>query len=188
MAISKFDDFDVFRTAGSSPSTPETDNPSVLIIDDDESIRDTLKLALKDSFDIITCASGAEGIDSATSDISAVILDIKMTGKDGFETYSEIKAKVPYLPIIFHSAYQDAKDPFDIINEFRPFGYVAKGSSLTQITDTLRSAVDYYRTHRENERLIQELQSLNGSLERKVAERTEELNMKACELAQSNIL
>lgn len=191
MSLSEFGEFNIFKVAGPLISAlPQTNaaRSAILIIDDDEGLRETLALALKDFFDVMPCASGDEGISAANAETPAIILDIKMNGKDGFETYSEIKAKFPYLPIIFHSAYQDAKDPFEIINDFRPFGYIFKGSSLKELKDTLHSAVNYHRIYRENERLIGELQSLNASLESKVEERTQELTRKGKELEQANLL
>src|SRR6267154_3085849 len=168
MRISKLNEFQMFEEPLSSAATKAGANSgqaTVLVIDDDESIRQTFELALKGLFDVITCASGDEGIYALTPKISAVILDIKMSGKDGFETYAEMKRKCPDIPIIFYSAYQDIRDPYEILNTFRPFGYVFKGNNLSQLTDTLRNAVDYSRIRSENERLIQELRSLNASLE-----------------------
>ena len=106
MIATEFSDFDIFRVP--VPSLLESSllpsRPTVMVIDDDENIRETLQLALKGLFDVITCASGNEGIEALTPNVSAVILDIKMTGKDGFETYAEIRQKFADLPIIFHSS------------------------------------------------------------------------------------
>jgi signal transduction histidine kinase/HPt (histidine-containing phosphotransfer) domain-containing protein len=188
MAVSEFTEFDIFRVPISSgpESSLISSRPTVMVIDDDEGIREMLQLVLNESFEVITCASGDEGIEALTPSLSAVILDIKMNGKDGFETYSEIKRQYANLPIIFHSGYQDVRDPYEILNVFRPFGYVFKGSDLSQLTDTLHNAVDYSRVLRDNARLIDELQSLNASLESQVEERTMEVGTRADELEQTN--
>ena len=189
MALTGFDDFDIFR----SPANPITggifpidDRPIVMVIDDDEGIRETLRLSLGPRFQVIACASGDEGISALRPDVAAVILDVKMNGKDGFETYVEIKSKYINIPIIFHSAYQDVKDPYEILNLFRPFGYVFKGGGLGPLTDSLHSAVEYSRIRCENLMLIQKLQVLNSSLEKQVEERTMELNERAEELELAN--
>ena len=190
MELTGLDDFDLFRTpiySGPATSCSIAGRPNILVIDDDESMRETLKLALKGLFDVITCASGDEGIKALTTDVSAVILDIKMNGKDGFETYGEIRKKDFHIPIIFHSAYQDVRDPYEILNDFRPFGYVFKGGEVGQLTNTLRNAVDFSRVRRENEKLVQELQSLNESLEKQVEHRTTELTERATELGEMNV-
>jgi signal transduction histidine kinase/YesN/AraC family two-component response regulator/HPt (histidine-containing phosphotransfer) domain-containing protein len=184
----EFSDFDIFRVLMLSEphSSLISGRPTIMLIDDDENIRETLQLALKDLFDVITCASGDQGIAALTPNVSAVILDIKMKGKDGFETYEEIRHKHANLPIIFHSAYQDVRDPIDILNTFRPFGYIFKGSDLGQLMDTLHNACDYSRILNDNSRLIDELQGLNASLERQVEERTMEISRRADELTEAN--
>jgi hypothetical protein len=60
MTASEFADFDVFRTPISSGAEPSliSSRPTVMLIDDDENICETLQFALKDSFDVITCTGG----------------------------------------------------------------------------------------------------------------------------------
>jgi DNA-binding response OmpR family regulator len=189
MAAGEFTDFDLFKvpkSSGGSRSSTVASLPRILIIDDDEGILESLQMALKGSFDVITCASGNEGVEALTPNVGAVILDIKMKGKDGFETYVEIKRKHD-IPIIFYSAYQNIRDPYEVLNTFRPFGYVFKGGDLGQLTDTIRSAVEYSRIRNENEMLIEDLQVLNASLESQVEERTIELSKRAEELEQASI-
>lgn len=132
--------------------------PLVLVIDDDLHVRDALKIILGKKFDLILCSNGWEGIEKVNSNVYAVILDIKMEGKNGFETFTEIKEKNAYIPIIFHSAYQDIKNPFEIMNDYRPFGYVIKGEDGKQLLTTLESAVDYYLQINKNALLVQKLQ------------------------------
>ncbi|MEM7181764.1 MAG: adenylate/guanylate cyclase domain-containing protein [Spirochaetota bacterium] len=118
--------------------------PTILIIDDDVNIRTALKITLGKKYNLNLCSNGNDGIAQMTGEVFAVILDIKMEGKNGFETFTEIKKKNFYVPIIFYSAYQDIKDPMEIMNDFRPFGYVVKGSESNELLHTLESAVDYY--------------------------------------------
>jgi signal transduction histidine kinase len=188
MTGSELSDFDIFRAPVLSPQgfPVISRRPIVLVIDDDENIRETLQLALRDLFDVITCENGDEGIKALTPSVVAVILDIKMRGKDGFETYREIKRKRD-IPIIFHSAYQDVRDPYEVMNVFRPFGYVFKGSDLGQLTNTIRSAVEYSRIRNENRKLVEDLQIVNASLESQVDDRTTDLRKRAQELEQVSI-
>ena len=105
-----------------------------------------------------------------------------MEGKNGFETLTEIKKKNIYLPVIFLTAYQDLKDPLEILNEYRPFGYVIKGSEGKELQDTVESAVSYYDQINKNIFLVKALQSKNlalqdlrENLELMVNKRTQEL-------------
>ena len=105
----------------------------VVIVDDDESIREGLQILLTDSYDLILCGSAQEGVSSVNDDVCAVVLDVKMPGQDGFWACTEIHKKVPDIPVIFYSAYQGVKDPYRIINDHYPFGYMAKGGDIGEL-------------------------------------------------------
>ena len=75
--------------------------PTVMIIDDDIHVREALKFVFEKKFNLILCDSGESGINSLNPNVFVVILDIKMEGKNGFETFIEIKKKNIYIPIIF---------------------------------------------------------------------------------------
>ncbi len=167
--------------------TGDKNKPKVLVIDDDLEVREFVKLAIGDQYHIILCENGEDGISAVDSSVYAVVLDIRMTGKDGFDTYNEIKRRMPHLPIIFYTAYHDLKDPYEIMNQYRPFGYILKDGSYVRLMDTLRSAIDYYRQFLENQRLAIELQRFNSTLERRVAERTAELEDALARITQLSV-
>lgn len=165
-------EFDIFEKWPDEQNVNEVERQTVLVVDDDRSIREALKIVLRDEYNVTSCQSGTRAIEEFHEGIYVIILDIRMEGKDGFEAYLELKKKAPYIPIIFYSAYQDLKDPFDIMNEFHPFGYVIKGSNYKFLLDLVKSATDYYQKIQENQKLILDLKNLNNSLEEKVIERT----------------
>ncbi|MEM9457743.1 MAG: response regulator [Myxococcota bacterium] len=125
--------------------------PTVLLVDDDPSVRSALGLVFEDDYDFVTCASGAEGLAKMSASVHAVLLDIKLHGEDGFAVYERIRARFSYTPIIFYSAYQNLKDPHQIINEYRPFGYVRKGDDIAQLVRMVGRAVAEYAYHLQRE-------------------------------------
>ncbi|MDJ0591548.1 MAG: response regulator [Pleurocapsa sp. MO_226.B13] len=67
----------------------------ILIIEDEESIRVLVKLALEMDLDweVIAAASGKEGIATAAQEIpDAILLDVMMPEMNGFETFSQLQA------------------------------------------------------------------------------------------------
>lgn len=176
MNFNSIDDF--FENHQSNKKQTETTSEieSIMIIDDDRDIRESLKILLGEKYNLIICSSGKEGIEKIHHGIFAVILDIKMKDKDGFDTFKELKLKEPYVPIIFHSAYQNLKDPYDVMNEYRPFGYIKKGDSNINLLDTIRSAVSFYKQILINENLVIKLNEFNYRLEEMVSERSNKLS------------
>ncbi len=124
--------------------------PTILVIDDDLDILDALEIVLSDRYSVRTCDSGLAGVRAVVENIEAVVLDIKMPGKDGFWTYAKIREKHQLLPIIFHSGYQNLMDPYEIINQFRPFAYVFKGQEAPVLLNAIAAAVEYHRAIRTN--------------------------------------
>lgn len=81
----------------------------ILVIDDEESFRQTIRLCLEDkSFNIITASSGEEGIslfEKERPDI--VITDLKMPKMNGLDVLTHIKSLDKNVPIIMLTAFDD---------------------------------------------------------------------------------
>ena len=70
------------------------DRPTVLVVDDDQSLLDLLEVVLGHDFDLLTAADGQQALDVlATGEIDAVVLDIMMPEVDGFEVLREVRAR-----------------------------------------------------------------------------------------------
>ena len=127
------------------------ERPGILVIDDDRSVGDALQLALGSQYEVMVASSGAEGVALLSPNIYAVVLDIKMRGKDGFWTYEAIRKRFEDVPIIFFSAFQNLKDPYEIMNQYRPFGYLRKGEDLDALTSLLDEAITQCSRRRKTE-------------------------------------
>lgn len=113
----------------------------VVVVDDDPDICIALHRLFCSEFRVATCSSGERAVELVDSDCAVVILDLKMPKRDGFSTYRALKRRLPNLPIIFYSAYQDVKDPYDVLNEYKPFAYVSKASSIDKLREAVQEAV-----------------------------------------------
>ena len=87
----------------------------IFIVDDDESMREIICTILQNHKYHCTCFSDAnecvKKLNEETQDHSQgcdlLISDLKMPGKDGMELLDEVRASMPWLPIIIMSAYGD---------------------------------------------------------------------------------
>jgi CheY-like chemotaxis protein len=84
--------------------------PLVLVVDDDESVRDAFALALADAdYRVQVCESGNEGIAAARADRpDLVFLDLNMPGKDGADTLIELAALDPTIRVYIVTAFAEA--------------------------------------------------------------------------------
>ena len=175
--------FSEFEEILNTETEPKPKNkPLILIIEDDTYLREALEFYFKSFYSILICSNGQAGIDAITSEVHTILLDIRMQGKSGFETFLELKNKFSEIPIIFYSAYQDLKDPFEIINEYRPFAYIQKGEGFNKLAIVVESAVKYYSQIYKNKLLLEELKTLNETLELKVKDRTTKLESAKIEI------
>ncbi|MDF1745564.1 MAG: response regulator [Gimesia sp.] len=81
---------------------------SILIIDDEEPIRDAFELALEDEpYIVVTCSNGREGLlEFEKNQPALVLLDLKMPEMDGVEVLRNIREANTEVPVYIVTAFQ----------------------------------------------------------------------------------
>jgi CheY-like chemotaxis protein len=94
----------------------------VMVVDDDESVRDAFFLALVDEpYRVVVCSSGDEAIETAKNGRpDLVFLDLKMPGKDGVETMRGLFAVDPTMRVYVVTAF--AEEFMDRLRDARNSG------------------------------------------------------------------
>lgn len=79
----------------------------VLLVDDEKDYINSLSRQLGvRNFDVSTAYSGDEAVELIrNNDFDVVLLDVLMPGKDGIETYGDIKSINPYVQVIMHTGH-----------------------------------------------------------------------------------
>ncbi|WP_437924672.1 response regulator [Sorangium sp. So ce291] len=132
--------------------------PLVLVVDEDRSSWQALGVLLSERYRLVVCASALDGVAAFTEDTCAVIIDVRMSGQDGFWVCDQIRKVQPEVPVIFYSAYQDEKDSFEVINAHRPFAYVDKHGAAQKLLDALEKATRIFQSTLRSRRIIERLQ------------------------------
>ncbi|HMP50701.1 MAG TPA: response regulator [Candidatus Melainabacteria bacterium] len=86
---------------------------SVLVIDDEKSIREVLEIALEDRFKVYLASSGSQGLEMARElKPDLILLDRMMPEKDGIATLKELRLDeiTKGLPVIFLTARVQTQD------------------------------------------------------------------------------
>ena len=78
----------------------------IMLVDDDPAIRHILlRLLTEENFFVLTAADGVEALELANATkFDLVLLDLNMPVKDGWQTFEQLTAKDPTLPIIIITA------------------------------------------------------------------------------------
>lgn len=79
---------------------------SVLVVDDESSVRDSIQMILKPKYEVYTAADGQEALQCIQKDkIDIVTLDLKMPGLSGIDVLKKIKHHNADIEVIVISAY-----------------------------------------------------------------------------------
>lgn len=82
----------------------------ILICDDEEGIRESLRLILEENYDLDFAITGIEALEKAKKESpDIVILDIKMPKMNGLDTLKEIKKVSPNTKVIIASGYKSTE-------------------------------------------------------------------------------
>ncbi|MFS0558359.1 response regulator transcription factor [Brevibacillus sp. 179-C9.3 HS] len=107
----------------------------VLILEDEKSIRDFVRINLKrEGYEVIEAGTGEEALALADqqSDIVIAILDVMLPGIDGFEVCGQLRKKYPRLGIIMLTAKSQELDKVMGL-EFGADDYVSKPFSPAEL-------------------------------------------------------
>jgi two-component system, chemotaxis family, chemotaxis protein CheY len=89
----------------------------LLVIDDDSSVRQSLKKVLEDcGYDVLVAVDGKEAeskLNGCAVDLS--IVDLNMPNKDGWDVLDDVTTRYPLLPIIVITGMADQLDTLRII-------------------------------------------------------------------------
>lgn len=110
----------------------------ILIVDDEEGIRESLKLILSDYYEIILTDGGDQALEvlSHTNDIGIVLLDIKMRKTHGLDVLKEIKSKYPKVKVIMVTGYKSVETALEA-TKLGAVGYVVKPFKGQEILETV---------------------------------------------------
>jgi two-component system, NtrC family, response regulator PilR len=131
----------------------------ILIVDDEEVLRDVLETVLRrEGFDVLLASSGEEALSvlDRADEIDLVILDIMLPGISGIDTLRSIRVSTPSLPVIIITAFSSIDGAIEAMKH-GAFHYIPKPFKNEEVVLTVNKALEQRRLSNENERLKEEL-------------------------------
>ena len=118
----------------------------ILIIEDDEDIREGVRLLLEsEEFSVIEAKNGAEGLELIRPDTALIILDIMMPGMNGLRTCEEIR-KISNVPVLFLTA--KARESDKLIGLMAGGDdYLAKPFSYAELLGRVKALIRRYTVY-----------------------------------------
>jgi DNA-binding NtrC family response regulator len=136
---------------------------TVLIIDDEEEIRESIELLLtSEGLSADTATSGEEGLKKIEDNLyDAVLLDLMLPGKSGMEVQKDIKRIDPTLPVVIITAIAALETAITAIKE-GSFDYVTKPWNNEKLVVIVRNAIKQRQLMSENLQLRRALKERFG--------------------------
>ena len=135
-----------------------TFHPKILIVDDEEGIRESLASILRDErYSVDAVASGEEALALITkSEFQVVLLDVWLTGIDGMEALKRIQ-DLPRPPAVIMISGHGSIETAVRATKLGAFDFIEKPLSLEKVNVLVRNALQQRRLQEENETLRDEL-------------------------------
>jgi two-component system nitrogen regulation response regulator NtrX len=123
----------------------------ILVVDDEENIRKSLKMILEyEDYQFLEASSGEEALALIEEifDLDLILLDIKLPGKDGLEVLAEVK-KRPYSPEIIMISGQGTIQTAVEATKLGAFDFLEKPLHRDRVLLSIRNALNQNTLRRE---------------------------------------
>ena len=139
----------------------------ILVIDDEEIIRNTMKKLLElDGYEIFTAENGLKGLEVFRAESPEVaVVDIKMPGMDGIEVLKAIKAESEMTQVILVTGHGGVETAIQALRE-GAFGYIHKPVDYDELEIEIKKALDKIEIQRKLDRNVERLETTNQELEK----------------------
>ncbi len=119
---------------------------SILIIDDDDQLRNSFKkLLAEEGYKVESAASGEAGLNIVKNEsLDLVILDMRLPGMNGIETFKKIHEIEPKLPVIIMTAYGTTETAIET-TKLGAFDYILKPFDVPDMLELIRLALNASR-------------------------------------------
>jgi DNA-binding NtrC family response regulator len=143
----------------------DTQRANVLVIDDESSILESLRILLRnEGFTPHIAQGGRQGLEQIASLSPDIVLtDVRMPNVDGIEVLSAVRRQDPAIPVILMTAQATLQSAVQAVNE-GAFYYIQKPFRNDDLIAILRRAAEHRRLRVENQSLKQEIRRRETSV------------------------
>ncbi len=130
----------------------------IIIVDDDEFMREGLVETLEDGgYDILSFENAESAVEALSNGTASILItDMRMPGMSGMELLERVKRVDPKLPVIMMTAFATIETAVEAMKK-GAYDYIMKPFDATQIDVVVQKALEHRRLLVENEYLKSEL-------------------------------
>ena len=170
-------------------STREAEGPParLLVVDDEESIVLTISEVLRiEGYSVDVASSGREAVARLReAEYDLVLTDLHMEDGDGLNVLAEVRESAPLTITIVLTGFAALETAIAALRR-GAYDYLTKPCIIEELKHTVRRAIEHRRLMLAEREARTGLEQLNRELERRVKERTSELQRVNEELSEAN--
>ncbi|MDX2306032.1 MAG: adenylate/guanylate cyclase domain-containing protein [Microscillaceae bacterium] len=155
----------------------------ILYVDDEPDNLTVFKSNFRRFYKVHTASSAGEGMEILRNhDVHVIITDQRMPEITGVEFLESIIDDFPDSIRMILTGFSDVEAIIKAINQGQVYRYITKPWDREELKITIDKALESFHLRKENKNLIASLKEANQNLERKVQERTAEVNAQKKEI------
>src|SRR3954471_21535666 len=163
-----------------SPTTPVKVKPNLLVVDDEEGPRQSLRVVFMNDYNVLLANDGIRALELAKQHkINVAVVDLRMQHMDGIEVMEKLKAVQPTIEVIMLTAYETIdtirqalrlgacdylNKPFDIAAMRKA---IAKANDRHHVAEQIRSTneqLSQLQSDLHNQKLQEEVMKVRGEI------------------------
>jgi two-component system response regulator HydG len=141
-----------------------TNGPTILVVDDESAILDTVRILLKnEGFTVTTAQGGKAGLEAlASASYHVVLSDIRMPGATGIDILKAARERDGDTPVILMTAQAELRTAIEAVNR-GAYHYLQKPFTNDELVATCKRAAETRQLKLENKTLKQEIRRRDRS-------------------------
>ncbi len=149
------------------PSAGPARRHTLLVVDDEVDVLESLRHLFHRSYRVLTASSGARAVEILqTDDVHLILSDQRMPGMSGDVFLKHARQTAPDAIRMLFTGYADIQAVINAVNEGHIFRYILKPWDAADLEAVVRQAAEQYELLADRKRLIVELQGANAQLTR----------------------
>jgi signal transduction histidine kinase len=144
------------------PEAHHSRQPTLLVVDDEEGPRQSLRVVFKEDFNVLLAGDGPSAIELAQQHkVDVAVLDIRMAGMSGIEVLERLKLVDPTIEVVMVTAYETSETMKQALR-LRACDYISKPFDVATMRAAVATALERRTLEsdlRTNAEKLQQLQS-----------------------------
>lgn len=116
---------------------------SILIVDDDPQLRESFERLLREEgYEVRSASSGEAALESVAQAVpDLIVMDVRLPGMSGMETFQAVREVAPKLPVIIMTAYGTTDTAIEA-TKLGAFDYVLKPFDIPELLGLIQQALE----------------------------------------------